>query len=127
MTASESVELVNSGLITGTGATGASGDLTINTGQMIVRDGALVSTTTLGEGAGGNINVTADVVELSGTPVNALLPTGIFATTDSGTGAGGNITIDTRKLGIRDGTAITTTSGRVSREGVLSVGGQGEM
>ncbi len=125
VTASESVELINSGLLTGTAGSGTAGNLSIDTGKLIVRDGAVVGTSTLNTGAGGTIKVKADAIELRGTPANALVPTGIFATTDSGTGAGGDITIDTRQLILRDGTGITTTTGRLSRNGIISTGGRG--
>ncbi len=125
VTASESVELINSGLLTGTAGSGAAGNLSIDTGKLIVRDGALIATSTSSEGAGGRINVTADTVELRNTPRNALVPTGIFATTDSSTGAGGNVTIETRQLILQGGTGITTTSGRLSRNGIIPAGGRG--
>jgi filamentous hemagglutinin family protein len=66
--ASESVQLIGtsangqdrSGLLVGTAGTGAAGELTIETGKLLVSDGAFVSARTVGEGRGGSIIVKAE-------------------------------------------------------------------
>ena len=90
--------------------TGAAGNLTINTGKLIVQDGAQLAVSTRSEGQGGNLKVTAsDSVELSGTAAKNELTSGLFARTLS-TGAAGNLTIATRRLIVRDGAQVTVGS-----------------
>jgi filamentous hemagglutinin family protein len=118
VTASESVELnERSRLLSDTENTGAAGALRIDTGRLIVRDGAQVSASTSREGQGGRLVVNAsESVELSGTSVDGT-PSGLFTTT-RGTGAAGALRIDTGRLIVRDGAqvaAATFTEGQGGR------------
>jgi len=109
--ASESVELIGSGLSTSAlgNATGAAGDITIDTQRLIVRDGAIVVAATLSQGDGGDIRVRAsESVEIQRTPPTALLGTGLFTTAFGSLGVtkmGGNagdITIETPLIFLQD-------------------------
>ena len=105
--ASEFVELLAEGnLFTQTGGAGDAGELTIDTGQLIVQDGSRVSASTDGEGQGGNLTVNAsEFVEL-------LAEGGLFTQT-FGAGDAGELTIDTGRLIVRDGSPVSTlTSGQ---------------
>jgi filamentous hemagglutinin family protein len=99
------------------------GELTINTRQLIIRNGARVSASTLNTGSGGNINVNAsESVELIGT---ALSPGGLrssgLSVQTRGAGNAGNLTINTTRLIIRDGAeASASTFGR-GNGGIVSV------
>ncbi|GET41004.1 two-partner secretion domain-containing protein [Microseira wollei] len=113
--ASESVELIgtssdgrsSSRLDTATVSTGNAGNLTINTGRLVVQNGAYVSASTLGAGQGGNLFVTAsEAVEVSGISPNGN-PGGLFNRT-FGAGNAGNLTIQTRRLSLFNGAEITT-------------------
>ncbi|MDZ8188413.1 MAG: filamentous hemagglutinin N-terminal domain-containing protein [Nostoc sp. ChiSLP02] len=96
-----------SGLLTQTTGTGVAGDLTINTGQLIVQNGAQASTATFSAGRGGNLNVTASKsVTLSGNSVNNQFFSSL-TTGAQGTGAAGDLTIDTQQLSVRDGAEIS--------------------
>ncbi|MCC5615245.1 filamentous hemagglutinin N-terminal domain-containing protein [Nostoc sp. CHAB 5836] len=111
-------------------ASGDAGDLTIETGRLIVRDGAGVSAGTITAGHGGNLSVKADLIELSGTSANdspsylltttSKIPSGLRNET-VGRGAGGNLTIDTRQLIVRDGAWVTTGTGGKMPGGELTV------
>jgi large exoprotein involved in heme utilization and adhesion len=65
--ASERVEVTGSDVIDGSssslssqsGGTGTGGDLTIETGQLLISDGAVVTTIASDEGAGGNLTIVA--------------------------------------------------------------------
>ncbi|MEG3960455.1 S-layer family protein, partial [Microcoleus sp. herbarium2] len=121
VTADESVEIVGttregsaSVIVTASGdlptqnffeqqrASGAAGSLSIATGRLSVRDGALVSVQSFGTGAAGSINVVADSIALNtkGT---------IDGRSVSGTGA--NINLLARDIQLRDNSRITTDSG----------------
>lgn len=130
--ASESVQLSGtsadgknaSGLFTQTEGAGAAGDLTIETGRLIVRDGAQVSASTVSAGQGGTLTVRAsESVELIGTStVNPNLSSGLLAVTQGGSGKSGDLTIETGQLIVRDGPQVSTsTEGAGQRGGTLAV------
>jgi filamentous hemagglutinin family protein len=122
--ASESVELTGSSalgfssLVTAVypEATGAGGNLTLETGRLIVRDGAQVLAATFGPGAGGTLTVTSsESVELIGTSADSTNPSGLFTLVQSGaTGPGGKLILETGWLTVRGGAqvqAVTFGSG----------------
>ena len=90
------------GLLTGTVGVGAAGSITINTGQLMLRDGAIVVSPTFGEGDGGSLSVLAsESVEAIGSGL-------ITSTLSNATGAAGDITVNTKQLIVRDGSLVTT-------------------
>ena len=120
------VEAIASGVGASTSGAGSAGTIEIDTAELIVRDGAIVATSTSAAGNGGNIFVRAsESVELSVTPASALVGSGIFSDSIGGTGAGGNIQIDTARLSIADGARLSTTTGFLSGDGIIIVGGLG--
>jgi large exoprotein involved in heme utilization and adhesion len=120
VTASESVEIAGttrdgfpSAIVTASGdllyqmfgqqpPSGAAGSLSIATGRLSLRDGAVVSVQSYGIGAAGSINVVADSTALNtkGT---------IDATNVSGTG--GNINLRSQDIQLRDNSRITAVGG----------------
>ncbi|MDY6939084.1 MAG: S-layer family protein [Cyanobacteriota bacterium] len=114
--ASESVEVMGTsanGFISQVQASsfisGTAGDLTINTGRLAIRDGAVVTAGTQGRGNSGLVTVRArESVELSGTNPSGF-PSGLTATS-TGAGNAGNITIETDRLTVRDGSVIAVSS-----------------
>ncbi|MCC5605174.1 two-partner secretion domain-containing protein, partial [Nostoc favosum] len=109
---------------------GDAGNVTIETGRLIVSNGAVVSATTTSTGKGGDLTVKADLIELSGTSANDS-PLSVFATTNKlpsslrndtdGLGSGGNLTIDTRRLIVRDGAWVITGTDNKNPGGELPV------
>jgi large exoprotein involved in heme utilization and adhesion len=90
------------GLLTGTVGVGAAGSITINTGQLMLRDGAILVSPTFGEGAGGTLSVRAsESVEAIGSGL-------ITSTLSNATGAAGDIIVNTKQLIVRDGSLVTT-------------------
>ncbi|BAZ41349.1 filamentous hemagglutinin family outer membrane protein [Calothrix sp. NIES-4101] len=117
----------------GLGTTGfspsRSGDLTISTKKLILRDGADASTATLGAGEGGTLTVNAsESIELSGTSVGNLTLGGLSAAAGranlpelKATGASGDIKVFTNKLIVRDGAKIDVQSLGSGNAGNLQV------
>ncbi len=109
---------VISGLATSAqaGLTGDAGSLTINTQDLLVRDGSRIFTGTFGTGRAGNLTVNAsNKVELVGTSADGF-PGGLIASAERGsTGDTGNLKVDTQNLIVRDGAQVlasTFSSGR---------------
>ncbi|KAM3108466.1 two-partner secretion domain-containing protein [Phormidesmis sp. 146-33] len=117
ITAFDSIDLIGtsadgripSALLVQTQGSGDAGNLTINTRQLRIRDGARISASTFNVGKGGNSQIDAsDSVEVIGTSVAGLIPSGLFIQSASG-GDAGNLTINTTQLRIRDGAKVSGT------------------
>lgn len=133
--ASETVELFGTGFIPGeeipsgflnrTLGRGNAGDLIINTRQLVIRDGALVSASTNGAGQGGSLTINAaDSIDVSG--ASATNPGSTFsgisvASNRNATGPAGNLAINTNRLSVRDGGQISATTFGSGRGGNLTV------
>jgi len=107
------------GLIAGVreNAIGNGGNLSIETGKLLVADGGVISTATLGAGNGGNMFIKAtDSLELKGIGFdlqgNVAFTQLVAGVGENAQGNGGNLTIETPKVLVREGAVITTaTSG----------------
>jgi len=89
---------------------GHGGDVTLLTGTLIVRDGATVSSVNSGSNVGGNVTVNANSsVELVGVTPKDFSSSVLQSTTFSG-GDAGSLTVNTRKLLIRDGGGVSTST-----------------
>ncbi|HBL57688.1 MAG TPA: hypothetical protein DDZ80_03805 [Cyanobacteria bacterium UBA8803] len=114
------VELTGGGLLTGTVGSQAAGDMTINTSQLTIQNGAQVFAGSFGAGKGGNINVNAESVEvLNVSPDGQTFST--LAATSRSTGDSGNITIETQRLVARDGADVSVTAFGNGKSGTLTV------
>jgi filamentous hemagglutinin family protein len=90
------------GLFGGTANTGSAGDIEIVTPQFFLRDGAIVTASTFGQGTGGNLFVNAsDSVELMG---SALTSASLVV------GDAGNIIVDTGQLILKGGGFISVST-----------------
>jgi filamentous hemagglutinin family protein len=84
------------------GAEGNGGNITIDAGSLLLRDGAQLAASTSGIGNAGNVTVTAkEAVSLN----NASIFSDVNA---GGVGKGGNITIDAGSLSLQDGAQLLT-------------------
>ncbi len=131
--ATEAVEL--SGTIPGTpipsfilaqvqlGATSRGGDITIETKRLQLTDGAQISAVTFGQGDAGNLTVRAtETVELLGGSVPGATPTGLLVLTQfPATGRAGDLTIETSRLLVTGGAAITNSTFGQADAGSLTV------
>ncbi|MEG3917969.1 filamentous hemagglutinin N-terminal domain-containing protein [Microcoleus sp. T3_A4] len=129
ITATDSVEAIGtsangqspSGLFTNSQGSGDAGNLRINTGRLLVRDGAVVSAATFGSGKGGSLQISAaDSVEVVRTSASGQSTTGLF-TSSVGSGDAGDLRIDTGRLLVRDGTQVSTTTYGSGKGGSLQI------
>ncbi|MEG4048374.1 S-layer family protein [Microcoleus sp. Pol17_C1] len=92
-------------LITGTNSMGAAGNITIDTGRLLMDNGSALTTTTLGAGNAGNITIRAGVLDMLASAIHSGPLLG-------STGRGGNITFEGKRLTVSDGaSAISITRG----------------
>ena len=108
---------------TSPGTTGDGGDLMIETGRLIVRDGAQIGAGTFGQGKAGTLTVRArDSVEVIGTTADGQIPSGLFTSAQRGsTGDGNDLMIETGRLIVRDGAVVSVNSLAVGKAGTLRV------
>lgn len=104
-------------------AKGEGGNLTVNTGQLILRDGAQLTTATFGRGDAGDLTVKAtEFIELTGTQPNSTQPSGLFAQVELGArGNGGNLSVDTRRLNVSQGAQISSSARSRGKGGNVSI------
>ena len=110
---------VPSNLSSSTTSVGKSGNLTINTNRLLVKNGGTISTNVAGEiqnfrfleatGAAGNVIINAsEVIEIVGTSAQGLrssIGSEVFNSGDAG-----NVTISTKQLIVRDGGEVSVSS-----------------
>ncbi|MEG3987637.1 filamentous hemagglutinin N-terminal domain-containing protein [Microcoleus sp. S28C3] len=131
ITAAEGVEVIGtsangqsvSGLYTSTVGSGDAGNLSINTGRLLVRDGAVVSTDTFGLGKGGSLQImAADSVEVIGeSTADGFNGSGLFAGSNFGNGDAGDLSINTRRLLVRDGAVVSAAARGSGNGGSLQI------
>ncbi|MEL6462054.1 MAG: filamentous hemagglutinin N-terminal domain-containing protein [Cyanobacteria bacterium J06621_15] len=98
------------------------GNISLITNNLVVKDGAVVSTGTSSEANGGDINVNAKNIELIGESQDGSIFSSFFTQTDSeSTGNGGDILINTNNLVIKDGALISNNSSGQGNAGNLTV------
>ncbi|MGB3402340.1 MAG: filamentous hemagglutinin N-terminal domain-containing protein, partial [Microcoleaceae cyanobacterium] len=103
-------------------ATGNGGTFTIDTQNLLIRDGAQIFTGTAGNGSGGDITLTATNIELIGTSADAQFPSGLGTSVVSGaTSNAGSLTINTQNLRVRDGAQILTETAGDGDGGNLTI------
>jgi large exoprotein involved in heme utilization and adhesion len=109
------------------GATGEAGELRINTGELLIKNGGQANTITFGPGKGGSLTVNAKRVQLIGRSDNGKFPSGLLASSEpppSGqvpTGDAGKVTITTDELLIQDGAEVSAATWGAGKGGSLTV------
>ena len=124
----DTFNLRNSSLLTGstTFTSGEVGQIEIETGNLLVEQGGVISSSTLGDGNAGNLTINAaDSIAVEETPADSIIPTGIFTNTIFGNGRGGNLNISTPKLILQSGGQLSSSSGAITNRGIIPLGGQG--
>jgi filamentous hemagglutinin family protein len=105
---------------------GSGGNLIIETGNLTIRDGAIIDASTFGVGNAGNISIkVVNLVDIIGRSPDGIVPSGIFAQVASGAtdnaGNAGNLTIETRQLNVQNGAQISTTARKTGNGGNLNI------
>jgi filamentous hemagglutinin family protein len=109
------------GLSTSAQEAGRSGDVTIDTKKLTVKDGAIISTKGQNLADGGTITIkNADAIILDSTSPDGISRSGLLA--ESGTGRGGNIKLDNvNLLLLRNNGLITTDAGEFGTGGNIDI------
>ncbi|MEG4815843.1 two-partner secretion domain-containing protein [Microcoleus sp. K5-D4] len=117
-----------SALTSGTLSSSRGGDIRIDTPSLTVRDGGIVSTSSLGVGDVGNITVNADRIEVSGSGNNGLFVSTIdasvgkiFGTNPQATANAGSLNLNADRLIVRDGATVTVQATGTGRAGNINV------
>ena len=97
-------------------ATGDTAGITINTEQLVVRDGARVESITNREGNAGAIEVIANEVELVGASSGLFSEVGLLATKGSD-----GLTLNTDRLIVRDGARVESSTAGDGTAGAVEV------
>jgi len=104
------------------GGVGSAGDVTINANNLSLRGGAVIYSSTYGQGNAGNVLVkVAGDVTLSGYDPSDTSPSGIFSEVEQGgVGSAGDVTINANNLSLSDGSVLSSsTSGQGKAGNVL--------
>ncbi|MBV6627275.1 MAG: filamentous hemagglutinin N-terminal domain-containing protein [Rivularia sp. (in: Bacteria)] len=108
-----------------TGGGGNGGKITIETGRLSVRNGAIVTTDTKGKGNGGDINLRAtELVEVTGrlkNDINMYTSQLVTAVRENAQGEGGNLFLETKNLIVADGAEIDVSTDSNGDSGNLEV------
>ncbi|MEA5507519.1 filamentous hemagglutinin N-terminal domain-containing protein [Halotia wernerae UHCC 0503] len=112
-----------SGLFTGTESTGKAGSLAINTPELVVSNGGLISAATRGSGEGGNLNINASKSVLAiGESVNGkAVSTLSTQASQTATGKAGSLTINTPELFVLDGGQVDASTFGAGEGGSLNI------
>ncbi len=117
-----------SALSSGTLSSSPGGEIRIDTPSLTVRDGGVVSTSSLGVGDGGNITVNADRIEVSGSGNNGLFVSTIdasvgktFGTNPNARANAGSLNLNADRLIVRDGATVTVQATGTGRAGNINI------
>ncbi|MFB2876654.1 filamentous hemagglutinin N-terminal domain-containing protein [Floridanema aerugineum] len=133
LTINASQEVVLEGqskLLTSTSTKGSAGNLTIQTRNLLVKNGGQIIAETKSDGAGGNLTIKANSIEIKGKSSEDLTPSELGASSGFRLpnnskiirkGTAGNINIETGRLIVRDGGRITVSSFSQGKAGSINV------
>lgn len=106
-------------------ATGDTGNITIKTDSLLVKDGSQVLISTFGAGKGGLLSVEAQDVQLIGTSADNRVPSGLLAAaTETSTGDAGSLTLKTNFLLVKDGAVVSGSTFGEGNGGSLNIEAQ---
>lgn len=97
------------GIFAVTGGIQADGDLTIQTNQLTLEDGAQIAVSTAGNGQGGKAWINASDIRLLGESASGEFTSGIFGSSFA-SGVAGNLNVETERLTLQDGANIAVAT-----------------
>ena len=117
------------------GANGQGGNLIVDTSQLYVEDGGLISVSTLGTGNAGNLLINADTIKIGGISKISQQPSAILSEvspilasgTVLATGNGGNLNVNANILEIVDGARISANTNGIGNSGSISIAASKEI
>ncbi len=104
-----------------TGGIGMGGDLNIKTDELFVKEGAFLSTATLGKGDGGTMNIDAITASFDGFGKTGVASFASSAVNPTADGNGGTININANLLSVTNGALLTTITGKPGSAGDINV------
>nr|MCU0535240.1 S-layer family protein [Hydrococcus sp. Prado102] len=108
------------GTFVSNGAIGKGGNLTVAAQRLFVASGARIGSTTSGAGNGGNVRIVADEITVTGRIPQT--PSAITTVVDlTGTGRGGDLKVETDRLQVLDGAAISAGTFGIGDSGNLTI------
>jgi filamentous hemagglutinin family protein len=117
-----------SAFTSGTLSSSRGGNIRVDTPRLTVRDGGIVSTSSLGVGNVGDITINADRTEVVGSANKGLFVSTIdasvgqiFGNNAGATANAGSVNLNTRQLSIRDGATVTVLARGTGRAGNINV------
>lgn len=120
---------VPGGLFTVTLGAGDAGDITVNTGQVVLRDGSQINSSSSGAGFGGNLTINAsESIEVNGAAADASWISGLYTSSSlldveglSGTSPAGTLKINTERLTVTNGARVSAATGGEGSAGSLQI------
>ena len=83
-------------------------------------EGGNIASATVGSGAGGDVIVTADTIDVVGVDPTSFFPSTITAST-AGSGDAGNVTVNTRQIALQDGGRVDSSSLSTGDAGTVTI------
>jgi filamentous hemagglutinin family protein len=114
-----------SGILSEAFSQGSGSDLVISTGQLMLRDGAVLGTRTFSDVSGGNIRInTRDAVVVQGFQQANPAAVSVIATASFAPGKAGNVILNTPQLSLQDGGTLSSVNFASGSGGELQVNTQ---
>ena len=111
-----------SGINATTYAAGDAGSIQLSTKQLRVTDGGTVASSTIGTGAGGEVTVNADAIELIGIkPERERKTASTISASSVSTGHAGSVTINASQLRLKDGGTVSSSSFATGSAGSVTI------
>ncbi|MBD2355409.1 S-layer family protein [Tolypothrix sp. FACHB-123] len=108
--------------LTETTGIGKAGDVEINTGSLILQNGAQISSSTFNQGSAGKIVVNAsELVTATGITATGKFSSGLYSVTRNSSGDSGTVEVTTKRLVLQDQAQVSATTFSPGRGGNVLV------